>query len=89
MLGNEVGEGDQIVYGATDGRSAGMRIGTVLKVTPAGKAPAYRGSSYMVDKPAKIQVQVHHSTGYWSPEKPTTIDASLKRFLLLRAADNG
>lgn len=87
MLGNQVGEGDQIVYGATDGRSAGLRLGTVKKITPAGKVPYYKGSDYLVDKPAKITVEVHKSTGYWTPGKPTVIDASLKRFLLLRAAD--
>ena len=82
LLGNDVSVGDQIVYAATDGRSAGLRIGTVLKITPAVES----ARSYE-RKPAKIQVQVHQSTGYWAPEKPTTIDSSLKRFLLLRAAD--
>jgi hypothetical protein len=82
LLGNDVKVDDVIVYAATDGRSAGLRIGTILKITPAVESERRYDR-----KPAKIQVKVHQSTGYWAPEKPTTIDSSLKRFLLLRAAD--
>jgi len=82
LLGNDVQAGDVIVYAATDGRSAGLRIGTVEKITPAVKH-----QDWFHQKPAKVRVKVHQSTGYYAPEKPTTIDASLKRFLLLRAAD--
>jgi len=84
LQGNMVQVGDTIVYGATDGRSGGIRVGKVIKLTPehiTTDDDRYWGSGHK--KPAKLTVEVSASSGYWAPEKPTSIDASLKRFVRL------
>jgi hypothetical protein len=84
LRGDLVTVGDTIAYAATDGRSSGIRVGKILKITEAHtKNDKYWGECHKV--PTKIQVEVAFSSGYWAPEKPTTIDASLKRFVKVGA----
>lgn len=78
--GKLVTVGDRIAYAATDGRSSGLRIGTVLKVTPA-HAKDDRG--YPRSVPTKLTVEVAASSGYWAPEKPVSINAEFRRFVKL------
>lgn len=73
--------GDTIAYAATDGRSGGMRVGTVLEIIPEHKKPESWGKEYFRTVPTKIKVAVGASSGYWAPEKPTLIQASFKRFV--------
>lgn len=80
----EVRVGDRIAYAATDGRSGGLRTGRVLSVIPervTTESDKYWGEGHKV--PAKLKVSVEKSSGYWKPEKPTIIDATLKRFARL------
>lgn len=76
LRGVFVKAGDTIAYAATDGRSGGLRVGTVLEIVPAHPSP--NGYS---EVPTKLRVSVDHSSGYWAPEKPTLIQASFKRFV--------
>jgi hypothetical protein len=69
--------GDTIAYAATDGRSGGMRVGTVLEIVPEHPSP--NGYSNV---PTKLRVSVEHSSGYWYKDaKPTLIQADFKRFV--------
>lgn len=71
--------GDTIVYGATDGRSAGMRIGKVIEIVWGHEKPESYGYTRKV--PTKLRVEVEISSGYGIPAKPTLIEASFKRFV--------
>lgn len=89
LTGQPVGVGDTIAYAATDGRSGGIRVGKVLKIIESHKKWAswdkekeYGGHTV----PTKLQVDVEFSSGYWKPGKPTLIDSSLKRFVLVEKA---
>lgn len=82
LTGEPVEVGDMIAYAATDGRSGGIRVGTVLKIIPervTTDADKYWGAGHTV--PTKLQVEVSHSSGYCKPGKPTLIDTTLKRFV--------
>lgn len=83
--GKQVGVGDRIAYAATDGRSSGLRVGTVLEVVQAHKKDhIVRGELYWsTDVPTKLRVSVESSSGYGTPSKPTLIEASFKRFVKL------
>lgn len=84
LRGDLVTVGDTIAYAATDGRSGGIRVGKILKITEAHtRDDKYWGTDHKV--PTKLQVAVEFSSGYWAPEQPTTIDASLKRFVKVGA----
>jgi hypothetical protein len=78
--------GDRIAYAATDGRSSGLRTGTVTAIIPAHTKYASKADEregWGRDVPAKIRVQVDKSSGYWAPEKPVLIEAGFKRFVRL------
>lgn len=85
LRGTPVKVGDTIVYGATDGRSAGLRIGKVIEIVWAHtKEHIVRGELYWTtDVPTKLKVQVEHNSGYCKIEKPTLIEAGFKRFVKL------
>jgi hypothetical protein len=70
--------GDTIAYAATDGRSGGLRVGTVLEIIPEHDNPE---APWVGKTPTKIRVEVSASSGYWAPAKPTLIQASFKRFV--------
>lgn len=79
LRGDYVKVGDTIAYAATDGRSGGIRVGKIIGIIEAHvKEESY---GYTRKVPTKLRVEVAFSSGYWKPEKPTTIDASLKRFV--------
>ena len=86
LRGDFVKVGDTIAYAATDGRSGGIRVGKILKITEAhqkweswDKEKEYGGRTV----PTKLQVAVEHTSGLYTriEGKSTTIDASLKRFV--------
>lgn len=80
LRGDYVKVGDTIAYAATDGRSGGIRVGKIISIKEAHtKDDKYWGEGHKV--PTKIRVDVAFSSGYWTPGKPTIIDASLKRFV--------
>lgn len=85
LRGNFVRVGDRIAYAATDGRSAGMRVGTVIEIVRAHEKPhKYKGEYlYTTKVPTKLRVSVDVSSGYWAPEKPVLIEAGFKRFVRL------
>jgi hypothetical protein len=82
LRGNPVAVGDTIVYGATDGRSAGMRIGKVTEIVWAHEKMDYAWS-YSTKVPTKLRVEVEISSGFWAPSKPVLIEAGFKRFVKL------
>lgn len=84
--GKQVGVGDRIAYAVTEGRSACVRIGTVVEIVEAH--PYYekwdKDKEYPSEVPTKLRVQVEKSAfgSLWS-DKPTLIQASFKRFVKL------
>lgn len=89
LRGEAVQVGDTIAYAATDGRSGGIRVGKVLQIIPEhkkwdswDKEREYGGRTV----PTKLQVDVEFSSGYWKPGKPTLIDSTLRRFVLIEKA---
>lgn len=86
LRGNPVAVGDTIVYGATDGRSAGMRIGKVIEIVWAKESHHAWDTKKEYDqftKPTKLRVEVEISSGYDTPSKPVLIEAGFKRFVKL------
>ena len=89
LRGNTVNVGDTIVYGATDGRSAGLRIGKIIEIVWE-RAEYHKWdtkkefSKHII--PTKLKVQVEYNNGYGKIEKPTLIEAAFKRFVLLEKA---
>lgn len=83
LQGDKVQVGSTIVYGATDGRSGGIRVGTVIKIAPEHMKPRWKGDEVGGLTPTKLHVQVTMSSGYDKPSKPAIIDATLKRFVRL------
>ena len=84
LRGTFVKVGDTIAYAATDGRSGGIRVGKILKIIESHQKWESWDKEHQYSPrtvPTKLQVEVAFSSGYWAPEKPTTIDASLKRFV--------
>ena len=57
LRGEPVAVGDTIAYAAHDGRSTGMRIGTVLEIVEAGRRPSKYLKAYK-DYPTLLRVQV-------------------------------
>jgi hypothetical protein len=78
----EVRVGDRIAYSVTTGRSANVRIGTVVEIVWAHEKEDRWG--YKDKKPTKLRVQVEKSSfaELWS-DKPTLIEAGFKRFVKL------
>lgn len=83
--GKRVIVGDRIAYAATDGRSAGLRIGKVIEIRAAHKKPRVYDGEVLYESavPVKLRVEVQENTGYGKPEKPTLIEAGFKRFVRL------
>ena len=83
LRGFMVKAGDTFAYAATDGRSAGMRIGKVIEIVGAHeKSHKYKGEYlYTTKAPTKLRVEVERSSGYWAPAKPVLIEAGFKRFV--------
>lgn len=79
LLGTQVVVGDEIVYGATDGRSGGIRVGKVTEIVAAHEKSESYGYTRKV--PCKLRVEVTASSGYWAPGKPVLIEVGLKRFV--------
>ena len=79
LRGDYVKVGDTIAYAATDGRSGGIRVGKIISIKEAHEKAESHGYTRKV--PTKLRVDVAFSSGYWTPGKPTIIDASLKRFV--------
>lgn len=64
LRGETVEVGDTIAYAAHDGRSTGMRIGTVLEIVEAGRRPMKTLRSVPTqykDHPTMLRVQVAHA----------------------------
>jgi hypothetical protein len=84
LQGSQVAVGDTIAYAAIDGRSANLRIGTVIEIVP--KHMKYdrwdADRKYGTEVPTKIRVDVSKSA-FSSIEKPALIQASFKRFVKL------
>lgn len=84
LQGAKVVVGDTIAYAAIDGRSANLRIGTVIEIVPKHKkydkwdADRRHGT----DVPTKVRVEVSKSA-FSSIDKPALIQASFKRFVKL------
>ena len=74
--------GDRIAYAVTTGRSANVRIGTVVEIVAAHEKPESYG--YTREVPTKLKVKVEKSSfaELWS-DKPTLIEAGFKRFVRL------
>lgn len=86
LRGTPVGVGDTIVYGATDGRSAGLRIGKVTEIVWKREVYHDWDNEQQFSKrqiPTKLRVEVEVSSGYGTPEKPVLIEAGFKRFVKL------
>ena len=86
LRGTSVNVGDTIVYGATDGRSAGLRIGKVIEIVWAREDyHSWDTEKTFVKRqvPTKLRVEVEHNSGYGKIEKPTLIEAGFKRFVKL------
>jgi len=65
LRGEPVAVGDTIAYAAHDGRSTGMRIGTVLEIVEAGRRPIEGRNNLPTeykDHPTMVRVQVHHAS---------------------------
>lgn len=84
LQGVKVVVGDTIAYAAIDGRSANLRIGTVIEIIPKHKkydkwdADRQHGT----DVPTKVRVEVSKSA-FSSIDKPALIQANFKRFVKL------
>lgn len=85
LSGNVVEVGDRIAYAATDGRSAGLRVGRVSEIVLAHeKFDSWdTHEEYPRKVPTKLRVLVEKSSGYWAPEKPVLIEARFQRFVKL------
>ena len=83
LTGKMVKVGDTIAYAATDGRSAGLRVGKVTEIVDAHQKVE---KHWTRDVPLKIRVLVDQSSGYWAPEKPVLIEAGFRRFVLVEEA---
>lgn len=88
--GNEVRVGDRVAYAGVDGRSSGLRIGTVLDIRAKhDKFDRWdKLRQYPTSVPCKLRVDVEKSTGYADMEKPTLIQVSFKRFIKIGAQDD-
>lgn len=80
LRGTEVVVGDTIAYAATDGRSDGLRVGKIVKITPAYEKEQY---GVMMKKNTRLSVSVDYSSSIYRRAQGvnTSIDASLKRFV--------
>ena len=79
----EVWPGDRIAYAVTTGRSANVRIGTVVEIVwEHTKDDKYWGSNHTVPTKLKVQVEKSSFAELWS-DKPTLIEAGFKRFVKL------
>lgn len=88
--GNEVRVGDRLAYAGVDGRSSGLRIGTVLEIRAKhDKFDKWdKLKQYPTSVPCKLRVDVEKSTGYGGVEKPTLIHVSFRRFVKIGAKDD-
>jgi hypothetical protein len=84
LRGEAVAVGDTIAYAAHDGRSTGMRIGTVLEIVEAGRRPSKHLKAYR-DVPTMLKVRVEHSNRDDSAKvrarSISVIHADMKRFV--------
>jgi hypothetical protein len=85
LEGKQVVVGDRVAYAAIDGRSANMRIGSVVEIRPKHE----RFDSWDVEQkygtevPCKVRISVEKSAFAGAPEKPVLIQADFKRFVKL------
>ena len=70
--------GDRIAYAVRDGDRAGMRIGEVVEIIPAVES-----KSWYDRRPPKLRVKVERSTGYNIPDRPTLIEANVRKFVVI------
>jgi hypothetical protein len=84
LRGEIIGVGDTIAYAVTQGRSANLRIGTVVEIVWSHEKPYYAGSDSTHTVPTKLRVQVDKSAfGSLYSDKPTLIEAGFQRFVKL------
>jgi hypothetical protein len=76
LRGQKVVVGDTIAYSAVTGRSANLRIGTVIEIVPV------RVTKYGESRPCKLRVEVSKSA-FSGIDKPALIQADFKRFVKL------
>lgn len=84
LRGEKVVVGDTIAYAATDGRSANLRIGTVIEIVPKRKTYSSwdKKKEHGTEQPCKVRVEVDKSA-FSSIDKPALIRADFKRFVKL------
>ncbi len=84
LRGEQVVVGDTIAYAAVDGRSANLRIGTVIEIVPERVTHDRWDTEkkYGTMKPCKVRVEVTKSA-FSGIDKPALIQADFKRFVKL------
>lgn len=78
LAGAVVKVGDRVAYAATDGRSAGLRLGKVIEVRAAHVKKETHWDS---DVPCKLRIEVEDTSGFSSINKPVLIATGMKRFV--------
>lgn len=77
LRGDYVTVGDTIAYAATDGRSSGLRVGKIVKITEKKVTESWHKPGF------RLTVSVDYTSSIYNRAEGATpsIDASLKRFV--------